>query len=100
MRNMNELIRQIPPDKRGDKRDLKLLVIRPSVDLGALAYDLKEQLPPTFRYLMGRFGAGQVRSQDFLSTVLFDAAYIERLMEIGEMDGDSLGQEMQEFFES
>ena len=100
MRRMNEMIRELPPEKCGDKRELRLLVIRPSMDLGALAYELKEQLPPTFRYLMNRFGAGQ-GSQPGLPQhrPVSLVVYIERLIDIGERDGESLGTELQEFVE-
>lgn len=100
MQQINELVRELPPEKCHDMHDVKLLVIRPSEDLGALAYQLRDQLPPTFRYLMDRLGTGQVRSQDFLSTVLFQSTFIERLIEIGEHDGQAMGSELQEFLEA
>ena len=49
---------------------------------------------------MERFGTGHVRSQDFMSTVLFHQSYIGRLLEIGECDGESLSDELLEFVEA
>ena len=99
MQQINNLVRELPSEKRHEMRNVRLLVVRPSEDLGALAYDLKDELPRTFRHLLNRFGTGQVRSQDFLSTVLFHPAFIERLMEIGDRDGESMASELREFLE-
>ena len=100
MQLVNKLVCELPPDKRSGRREIKLLVIRPSEDIGAIAYELRDQLPPTLDYLMSRFGARKIRSQDFLSTVLFQSKFIERLMQVGERDGESHALELQEFFEA
>ena len=100
MQLVNKLVCELPSDKRCGRREIKLLVIRPSEDIGAIAYELRDQLPPTLDYLMSRFGARKIRSQDFLSTVLFQSKFIERLMQVGERDGESHALELQEFFEA
>ena len=84
---ISRLVSQLPPEKRDGLREIELFVIRPSQNLGSLAFDLKGVLPPTLRYLLDRFGAAQSGSDDFLSTLLFHHTYIERLLEIGEQDG-------------
>jgi len=98
-RQISRLVRQLPSEKRGVLREIKLFVIRPSQDLGALAFDLKDELPPTFRYFLNRFGASQSGSDDFLSTLLFHPTYIQRLLEIGEQDGTDQAAGLDEFLE-
>ena len=97
MQRTNQLIHNVVGDHRGDLREVGLLVIQPSQDLGALAFDLRDRLPPTFRYLLHRFGSGQAESDDFLSTMLFHPDYVERLIEIGEHDGDAGADQIAEF---
>ena len=99
MQMVNKLVRELPPEKRHGMREVKLLVIRPSQDIGAMAYQLRHELPTTLNYLMGRIGTGEVRSQDFLSTVMFHARFIDQLIQLGQRDGDSLGPKLKQFFE-
>lgn len=100
MQMINKLLYEIPPEKRLGMREIKLLVIRPSQDIGAIAFRLRHNLPTTLSYLMGRFGTDDISSQDFLSTVLFHASFIEELIQMGLRDGESLGPELDAFFEA
>lgn len=97
MQRLNSLVRQLAPEQREGLRDVDLFVIRPSQDLGELAYGLKGVLPPIFRHFMNRFGSTQIRSEDFMSTVLFHPEYIERLIDIGERDADAVGDQLTVF---
>lgn len=100
MQMINKLLKEIPPEKRHGMREIELLVIRPSADIGAMAYQLRQQLPATLKFLMGRIGAGDVRSQDFLSTVLFQETFVNQLIELGIRDGEAHRDELTKFFES
>lgn len=91
------LVSQLPPEERNGMREIDLFVIRPSQNLGALAFDLKGVLPPTLRYLLDRLGTSQSGSDDFLSTLLFHHSYIQRLLEMGEQDGMDQSGELDEF---
>jgi NTE family protein len=93
----NELVRQLAPDKRGGVRDIGLHVIRPSEDIGAIAFELKDRVPPMFRYLLNRLGGSEQSSDDLLSTMLFHPDYVQRLIEIGERDGESHAEQISRF---
>jgi NTE family protein len=97
MRMINKLVRELPEEKRYGMRNVELLVIRPSQDIGAIAYQLRHELPTTLNYLMGRFGTDEIRSQDFLSTVMFHAKFVEQLIELGQRDAEALAPRLQEF---
>ena len=65
---------------------MRLLTLRPSCDLGALAHEHEAQLPKAFRFLTRGLGTMQARSPDFLSLILFQPDYLKTLIEVGEAD--------------
>ncbi|MFT5734975.1 MAG: NTE family protein [Planctomycetota bacterium] len=84
---INDLLEKLPPESRGALRPLRSLIIRPSEDIARLANDFEPRLPWTFRFLTRRWGTRKSRSQELLSTILFQEDYVRLLMEIGERDG-------------
>ncbi len=84
---INGLVQHLPPEQRAHLRPIKCLVIRPSRDIASLANEFEPRLPGTFRFLTRRWGTRRARSQELLSTILFQGDYIRRLMEVGEEDG-------------
>ena len=99
IRRINGLLPHVPPDERGKLREIGLFVMRPSQDLGALAFDLRGTLPRTFRHLLSRFSGNQHGSDDFLSTLMFNPEYIARLIELGEHDAEQRAEELTAFLE-
>ena len=87
LNRINDLLKKIPPGERGSLRPLQSLIIRPSEDLAKLANDFEPKLPWMFRFLTRRLGTRKSRSQELLSTILFQEDYVRLLMEIGERDG-------------
>ena len=97
MERLNQLLKKLPPEERDGLRPVRLLVLRPSVDLGRLANQFEPQLPKTFRFLTRGLGTRQTKSPDFLSMVLFQPDYIGRLIEIGEADARARADEIDAF---
>jgi NTE family protein len=97
LERLNQLLESLPEDKRRNLRPVKLLTLRPSVDLGKLAYDYEPELPKAFRFFTRGLGTKQTRSPDFLSLVLFQPDYLRALMEIGEEDAARRVDEIQAF---
>ncbi|HEX8299477.1 MAG TPA: patatin-like phospholipase family protein [Rubricoccaceae bacterium] len=95
LRRINDLLASLPPATHGGFRPVDLLVIRPSEDLARLAGGYEPQLPPSMRVALGR--AGAERSPDWLSMLLFDRAYIERLVALGEADVEARADEIRAF---
>ncbi len=81
-------------------RRIDLLVLRPSQDLGSLAHDYEPRLPGTFRFLMRRLGTRETSSQDLISMVMFQADYINRLIDMGEADADARADEIAAIIEA
>lgn len=89
LEKVNDLVRKVPPEDRGDFRIIRLATLRPARDLGRLATDFETRLPFLFRFLTRGLGTRQTESPDLLSFLLFEPSYLERLMEMGERDADA-----------
>ena len=97
LERLNRLLERLPEGEREGLRSIKLLILRPSVDLGRLANQFEPQLPKTFRFLMRGLGTKQTESPDFLSLLLFQPDYLGRLIEIGEADAEARSEEIDAF---
>ena len=97
LQRLNHLIDQVPRSGRNGLRPVRLLVLRPSTDLGRLANEFEPDLPKTFRFLTRGLGTRQTTSPDLLSLVLFQPDYIHRLIELGETDAAARADEIDEF---
>jgi NTE family protein len=76
---------------------VKLLVMRPSRDLGKLANDYEARLPKAFRFFTRGLGTRETRSPDFLSLVMFQPDYLRALIETGERDAEARADEIATF---
>lgn len=99
LERLNRLLERLPEDEREGLRQVKLLVLRPSVDLGMLANEYEPQLPWAFRFLTRGLGTRQTRSPDFLSLVLFQPDYLQELIRIGERDAQDRIDEISAFLD-
>ncbi|MEE8583660.1 MAG: patatin-like phospholipase family protein [Acidobacteriota bacterium] len=80
-------------------RPIRLLRLRPSRDLGKLSSDLSTALPRSLRRLVGALGTMESSTPDFLSYLLFERPYIERLLELGYQDAKAQGDQIERFLE-
>jgi NTE family protein len=85
----NRFLRRLPVDARESYRVVDLLVMRPSLDLGRLAGEYEARLPRAFRFLTRGWGTREESSADLLSLLMFEPAYLQRLIEIGERDAEA-----------
>ena len=97
MTRINQLIADLPPERRLGMRPVQLFVIRPSVNLGVIANEYELQLPKTFRYLTRKLGTRRSRSQTMLSTIMFEPGYLNRLIDLGERDGETAAADVERF---
>ena len=86
LERVNKLVEELPTYKRHGMRPVDLLQLRPSVDLGRLAHDYEKEIPNAFRFLTAGLGTRETESPDWLSVLLFEPAYIDRLLDIGYHD--------------
>jgi NTE family protein len=85
-----ERINQLLDGRRQNElRPIDLLVLRPSEDLGRLAGEYEARLPRAFRFATRGLGTRRTSSPDFLSLLMFETDYLQRLIEIGEADAEA-----------
>jgi NTE family protein len=98
LERVNRLLAGAPqPDARG-LRHIELLVLRPSQDLGRLAAEFEPRLPGAFRFLTRSLGTRGTKSPDFLSLLMFQPDYLQRLIEIGERDAEAQSENLRRMF--
>ncbi|HET9370973.1 MAG TPA: patatin-like phospholipase family protein [Vicinamibacterales bacterium] len=100
LRQINELIAELPPERWDGLRPIELFVLRPSEDLGRLANAYEAELPKAFRFLTRGLGTKETRSNDMLSLVMFQTDYCRRLIELGESDARKRRDEFAAFFDA
>ena len=100
LERINGLINKLPDRQHAELRPVSLLVMRPSVDLGRLAADYEPRLPRLFRFLTRRLGTRETKSSDLLSLLMFQSDYLKRLIDLGEHDAETRGDEIAEFLAS
>ncbi|MEM1126965.1 MAG: patatin-like phospholipase family protein [Bacteroidota bacterium] len=83
LERINALIETLPPAKRAPWRPLRLLLLRPSCDIGKLAGEHDVHLSGPLGFFSRGVGSEQTRSPDWLSMLLFEPSYVGRLLEIG-----------------
>ncbi len=88
LQRINRSLRLLPAGSGHPEglRPLRLEVLRPSRDLGELARDLFDSLPGSLRVLVRGLGSERLETPDFLSYLLFERPYAERLLELGRSD--------------
>lgn len=98
LRRINRLVRRIHPDQRACLRPIDLLIIRPSVDLGALAADYQLEVGGAMGTLLSAVEWRSDPPPDWLSMLLFEPAYLQRLLEIGYNDARRQHYRIEAFF--
>ncbi len=97
IQRVNALLEAHPSPQETGFHPVKLLLIRPSQDLGVIANKFEAELPPTFRFVTRGLGTREARRADLLATLMFQPGYIREMIAIGEKDGDKRREEIAEF---
>lgn len=94
MKRVNQLLAGLPPERRLGMRPVRLLTMRPSVDLGRLANRYEPQLPRAFRFMTRGLGSRHTKAPDFLSLVMFQPDYTAELIRVGQADAEAREAEL------
>ncbi len=96
---INRTLSLLPPGTKHPEglRPVQILLLRPSEDLGKLSAGLVHTLPRALRILARGLGATGTTTPDFLSYLLFEPPYTERLMEIGFNDARAQWDRIESF---
>jgi NTE family protein len=87
MERINHIVSLVSPARRKEQpfREIPLLVLRPSQDLGELAADVQVHLPSLLRHLLRGIGAGRF-GKDLLSYLAFEPMYVRQVIRLGYRD--------------
>lgn len=90
LERINEIVARVPPERQWlvSEREVRMLVLRPSSDLGRLAARFEDRLPRGLRYLIRGLGTRRVASPDLLSYLMFEGDYLRELIRLGERDAE------------
>ena len=99
LERINSLIEAHAEPQDHDLEPIKLLLLRPSQNLGEMANQFEPNLPPAFRFMTRGLGTKETRSNDLLSMVMFQQDYISELMALGYKDAEARMDEINVFFE-
>ncbi len=104
MQRINQTLELIPEEKRQAThlRPIQLLLIAPSQRLDAIAEKHADALPNTVKSLLRTLGAnpsmGLGQGNALVSYLLFESAYTQELIALGEADAQAQEQEIYKFF--
>lgn len=101
LRRINYLLAHVPESRRWllTEKEVKLLVLRPSTDIGRVAADYEKLMPASVRYLIRGLGTRRSSSSDLVSYFLFESEYLTRLIELGERDAERNWLKIRRFFD-
>ncbi|MFW6040169.1 MAG: hypothetical protein ACOC9N_03740, partial [Gemmatimonadota bacterium] len=90
LRRINYLLARVPESRRWllSERPVRLLVLRPSSDIGRVAGHYEASIPRSLRYLLRGLGTRKISSSDLVSYLMFESEYLEHLVELGERDAE------------
>jgi len=91
---MTEVQRMLHPSAL---KQIPILALRPSQDLGQLAKGTLKEFPGLIRFLLKGVGAKEDKGWDLLSYLAFEKAYTTQLAELGYQDTLARKIEIQEF---
>jgi NTE family protein len=94
---VNQLVEELPPERRLGLKPIELLVLRPSRDLSKQATKYEPRLPQPYKFLLRGLGSREAKSPDSLSMVLFEPEYVKHLIQAGEEDAERRAGEVDAF---
>lgn len=88
LESVNRLLGRVDPTQRWrvPEREVEILVIRPSRDIGSMAKWYEGQLPLPLRYMIRGLGTRRGSDSDLLSYLLFVPEFLADLIRLGERD--------------
>jgi NTE family protein len=98
LRRINRLVRRLPSEQRGRLRPVDLLILRPSVDLGALAHDYRLEIGGAMGSLLSAVKWQDDEQPDWPSMLLFEPDYLQRLLDVGYNDAKRQHDRIEAFF--
>lgn len=102
LERINRTLSLIHEDKKHPEalKNIPVLIVRPSQDLGALAKGQLSKFSWTMRHLLRGLGASEERGSDLISYLAFDHSYTGQLLELGYKDALNQRQSILEWLKA
>lgn len=102
LRRINHVLARVPDSRRWllSERPVRLLVLRPSSDIGRVAGQYEQLIPRSLRYLLRGLGTRRISSSDLVSYLMFEAEYLEHLIRLGERDAERSWLKIRRFLDA
>ncbi len=90
LERVNQLLQRVDDREqwRLPEREVELLVLRPSRDIGRMAALYEKRLPRALRHLVRGLGTRRSSGSDLLSYLLFVPEFLTELIELGQRDAE------------
>ncbi len=96
LQRINQTLRHVSPGTDLSLRPIEMLMLRPSEDIGKLAFQEAYTMPRGPRYLIGGLGS-EKDSAGLISYLLFETPYLQRLCTMGYRDTLARKDEVAQF---
>jgi len=102
LRRVNHVLARVPDSRRWllSERPVRLLVLRPSSDVGRVAAQYEQLIPRSLRYLLRGLGTRRISSSDLVSYLMFESEYLEHLIRLGERDAERSWLKIRRFLDA
>lgn len=102
LRRINHVLARVPESRRWllSERPVRLLVLRPSSDIGRVAARYEQSIPRSLRYLLRGLGTRRISSSDLVSYLMFESEYLEHLIRLGERDAERSWLKIRRFLDA
>lgn len=104
LETINESISKMPKEYRsthfGSFKEIPILQLKPSRDLGELVPDVIRHFPPTLRYLLKGLGVSADEGKELISYLAFIGDCVNPLMQLGYQDTIHRSKEIDQFINS
>lgn len=102
LRRINHVLARVPESRRWllSERPVRLLVLRPSSDIGRVAARYEESIPRSLRYFLRGLGTRRISSSDLVSYLMFESEYLEHLIRLGERDAERSWLKIRRFLDA
>lgn len=94
---INETVGKLHYGAKTPLRKVDVMMIRPSEDIGEIAYQEADAMPKTLKYLVNGLGSKQ-DTQGLISNLLFEPPFAKRLIELGYEDTMRQKERLIEFY--